>query len=248
MHIDFRFPETSKTTPLIYVLSTGSDPFGAFQKFVIEKNFSTRMKSISLGQGQGPIAEKLIAQGTVDGHWIFLQNCHLASSWMPAMENLVVDISEDSKKVHDDFRLFLSSMPSATFPVSVLQNSVKVTNEPSKGLKANIKRSLYEIESTFFENHRKYEKVNDVKPYSVFLNLIALAQEDKWRKMLFGICFFHAIIQERKKFGPLGWNIVYEFNDNDRECCMSNINIFCANKDIPWDALIYITGQLCVMI
>lgn len=61
--------------------------------------------------------------------------------------------------------------------------------------------------------------------------------------MIFGICFFHGIIQERKKFGPLGWNILYEFNDSDRECCLLNLQIFCESGTIPWNALIYITGM-----
>lgn len=62
--------------------------------------------------------------------------------------------------------------------------------------------------------------------------------------MIFGLCFFHAVIQERKKFGPLGWNILYEFNDSDRECALLNLNLFCSagSYEIPWDALEYITG------
>lgn len=72
---------------------------------------------------------------------------------MLSLELMVVNLSSDQGAPHNDFRLFLSSMPTPKFPVSVLQNSVKVTNEPPKGLKANVKRALIEMEEDFFENH-----------------------------------------------------------------------------------------------
>lgn len=62
--------------------------------------------------------------------------------------------------------------------------------------------------------------------------------------MLFGLCMFHAVIQERKKFGPLGWNIIYEFNDSDREFAFNTLKMYCAGGFIPWDALEYITGEI----
>ena len=69
------------------------------------------------------------------------------------MENLIKSMQEKPDTIHKDFRLFLSSMPSKIFPVTVLQNSVKVTNEPPKGLRSNTRRAFSELTTKFFEEH-----------------------------------------------------------------------------------------------
>ena len=95
------------------------------------------------------------------------------------MESIIKNFTSPDAYINDDFRLFLSSMPTNSFPVSVLQNAVKVTNEPPKGknynihvhhmhvllsimylllwcivgLRANMKRAFTEIQPSFFEEH-----------------------------------------------------------------------------------------------
>lgn len=114
------FADLSVFTPLIFVLSQGADPTNTLLKFAEEKNFMEKLFPISLGQGMGPRAEKLIVTAMAEGHWVLLQNCHLARSWMSKLELIVLDFVENKDEIHVDFRLFLTSMPATYFPTSVL--------------------------------------------------------------------------------------------------------------------------------
>jgi len=215
---------TDNKTPIIFVLSVGADPTGLLMRFATEMKYTSRLNVISLGQGQGENAKRLVANAKKTGDWVLLQNCHLAKSFMPELET-VVDQFGDDDSMHEDFRLWLTSMPVPYFPVAVLQKGVKLTNEPPKGLRANLMRSYNTVmDADEFETHPK---------------------PAPWKKLIFGLCFFHAIIQERKKFGPLGWNIMYEFNDSDLETSIQVLRMFLEEQEqIPWDALRYVCGHI----
>mmetsp|Transcript_28823 Transcript_28823/g.26086 ORF Transcript_28823/g.26086 Transcript_28823/m.26086 type:complete len:151 (+) Transcript_28823:550-1002(+) len=111
------YKDATIITPLIFVLSAGSDPVADFKRFADEMEFSKKYDQISLGQGQGPKAERMIKEFSVKGGWVLLQNCHLAISWMPELERICEELND---QMHRDFRLWLTSMPTPDFPISVL--------------------------------------------------------------------------------------------------------------------------------
>lgn len=92
--MEILFKDLSVYTPLIFVLSQGADPTSTLFKFAEEKGFMEKLFPISLGQGMGPRAEKLINTAMAEGQWVSLQNCHLAKSWMGALELIVLDFVE----------------------------------------------------------------------------------------------------------------------------------------------------------
>uniref|UniRef100_A0A8C5ZKT2 Dynein axonemal heavy chain 1 n=1 Tax=Marmota marmota marmota TaxID=9994 RepID=A0A8C5ZKT2_MARMA len=216
------FKESNSTTPLIFVLSPGTDPAADLYKFAEEMKFSKKLSAISLGQGQGPRAEAMMRSSIERGKWVFFQNCHLAPSWMPALERLIEHINPD--KVHRDFRLWLTSLPSNKFPVSILQNGSKMTIEPPRGVKANLLKSYSSLTDDFLNSCRKVME---------------------FKSLLLSLCLFHGNALERRKFGPLGFNIPYEFTDGDLRICISQLKMFLDEyEDIPYKVLKYTAGEI----
>jgi dynein heavy chain len=115
----------------------------------------------------------------INGGWVFLQNLHLLKAWT---NGYLEDTVENISKAHETFRLFLSTEPSFA-PIAILKSSIKLANEAPDGLQANILKAMQPFDDTFFEQSNCPSELKAV---------------------MFGICMCHAVLVQRKTFGPIG--------------------------------------------
>ena len=215
---DAIYAEMISTVPVIFLLSAGADPTDSIE-LLARKRKLPPPAVISLGEGQEPVAIKAINTASAEGTWVLLQNCELALELMTEMEQLLMKLPT----VDPGFRLFITCLPHKDFPLGLLQMCTKVTNEPPAGLKAGLLRSY-----TVIVDQERLERV----------------ETEQWRQLLFALCFLHSIVQERRKFGPLGWGVPYEYNTGDVTACILFLERHLYNGPISWSTLQYMVAEV----
>jgi dynein heavy chain len=202
--------ESRPRAPLICLLSPGSDPTRLIEELAKRRRVKTL--GVSMGQGQEVIARKYVAAAAAEGQWVLLQNAHLGLGYLNEVEAFLAK----ADALHDDFRLWITAEPHPAFPIGLLQMGIKITNEAPVGLRAGLRASYQAITQDALDAVPRRE----------------------WRQLLFVTCFLHSVVQERRKFGPIGWNVPYEFNASDLAAATTFLQGHLADMDAKRCALL----------
>jgi dynein heavy chain len=184
------YEETTPSTPVFFILSPGLDPLKDVEKVGKTLGFTMDNKNfhnISLGQGQEIVAEHAMELAAKEGHWVVLQNIHLVSKWLSTLEK---NMEKHGENGHENFRMFVSAEPAASaeyhiIPQGILESAIKITNEPPTGMQANLHKALDNFNQDTME---------------------MCSKETEFKSILFSLCYYHAVVAERRKFGAQGWN------------------------------------------
>ncbi|XP_071672859.1 dynein axonemal heavy chain 9-like isoform X5 [Patagioenas fasciata] len=223
------FEESGPATPVFFILSPGVDPLKDVEKQgkKLGYTFNNRnFHNVSLGQGQEVVAEQALDLAAKEGHWVILQNIHLVAKWLSSLEKKLEQHSEGS---HQDFRVFISAEPAPSpeshiIPQGILENSIKITSEAPTGMHANLHKALDNFNQDTLE---------------------MCTRENEFKSILFALCYFHAAVAERRKFGPQGWNRSYPFNTGDLTISVNVLyNYLEASTKVPYDDLRYLFGEI----
>uniref|UniRef100_A0A8C5FSB6 AAA+ ATPase domain-containing protein n=1 Tax=Gadus morhua TaxID=8049 RepID=A0A8C5FSB6_GADMO len=221
LDLDSMWAESDSKTPMVCLLSSGSDPTENIER--LARNKGAPCRPISMGQGQEIHARRLLASSMTDGGWLLLQNCHLGLDFL---EELLDSVTMPTESVHEGFRVWLTTDVHPKFPIAFLQSAIKFTNEPPLGMKAGLKRTYGGVTQEQLE----------------------VSNLPQWKPLLYAVAFLHTVVQERRKFGPLGWNIPYEFNQADFYSSMqfvqNHLDDLDPKRGVNWSCIRYMLGEV----
>jgi dynein heavy chain len=222
--LDSCLGDSSPAVPIYFILSAGANVMGDLDNLAKKYSFvpGESYHNVSMGQGQDVIAMRNLELAHRQGHWVVLNNVHLMPRWLQELEKKLDEFNLEGS--NPKFRLFLSSDASNNIPIGLLNRCIKITNEPPAGLKANIKRAFASLNRESFEE-----------------------SDSKMKSILFGLCHFHAVMLERKQYGPMGFNMMYPFSIGDLGASSVVLSNYMENNSsgkVPWADLRYIFGEI----
>lgn len=216
--------QLTANTPALLCSVPGFDASGRVDDLAAEVN--KQISSIAIGSAEGfNQAERAINSACKTGRWVMLKNVHLAPQWLIQLEKKL-----HSLQPHAGFRLFLTMEISPRVPVNLLRAGRIFVFEPPPGIRANLLRTFSTIPVTRM-----------------------MRQPSERSRLYFLLAWFHAIVQERLRYVPLGWAKKYEFNESDlRVACdtldtwidvtaMGRTNL--PPEKVPWDAIVTLLAQ-----
>eukprot|EP00968_Pinguiococcus_pyrenoidosus_P017451 scaffold1741_cov262-Pinguiococcus_pyrenoidosus.AAC.4 len=151
--------------------------------------------------------------------------------WLPRLDRQL-EIAQQG--AHADFRCFLSAEPPSlssmkNMPESLMQSCLKVANEAPSDIKSNLKRAW--------------------APFSQS-RIDSVSKPVEFQTCLFTMCWFHAIVVGRHRFGQKGWSRKYSFNMGDLTICADVLENYLSKSSgamdnaVPWSDLRYIFGEI----
>ncbi|KAK6637160.1 Dynein heavy chain, cytoplasmic [Polyplax serrata] len=216
--------ELRANVPVLLCSVPGYDASGRVDDLAVELKLP--LASIAIGSAEGfSQAEKAINVAVKSGRWVLLKNVHLAPQWLVQLEKKLHSIQP-----HPNFRLFLTMEINLKLPVNLLRAGRIFVFEPPPGIRANLLRTFSTVPA------QRMMKAPSERARLYFL-----------------LAWFHAIVQERLRYVPLGWAKYYEFNESDlRVACdtldtwieataMGRTNL--PPEKVPWDALVTLLSQ-----
>ena len=130
-------------------------------------------------------------------------------------------------RAHGDFKLWLTTRPTKSFPLGILQRSIKIVTEPPAGIKNNMMDVISKVESKDF----------------------LLSKHYGFKTLTYVLTFLHAVLLDRIKYGKVGWNVAYDFNFSDFNISFQLLQLY-LNKSLknnedsmPWESLKYLIGE-----
>ncbi|MBN3298743.1 DYHC1 protein, partial [Amia calva] len=216
--------EVKPSTPVLMCSVPGYDASGLVRDLAAEQN--KQITSVSIGSAEGfNKADRDINTAVKSGRWVMLENVHLAPGWLMQLEKKL-----HSMQPHASFRLFLTMEINPKVPVNLLRAGRIFMFEPPPGVKANMLRTFSSI------------------PVSRMCK-----SPNERARLYFLLAWFHAIIQERLRYAPLGWSKKYEFGESDLRSACDTVDTWLDDTakgrqnispdKIPWAALKTLMAQ-----